>query len=83
MTLTSLAIACLLIVTICYWILCAVSPFGDCRKCRGLGVKTRITRSGKVKAGKTCRRCHGEGKRIRVGWWLSNRASRIHREGTR
>ncbi|WP_349017331.1 hypothetical protein [Streptomyces solicavernae] len=46
-------------------------------------MKTRITRSGKVKAGKTCRRCHGEGKRIRVGWWLSNRASRIHREGTR
>lgn len=82
MTPTLLAIACLLTVTVCYMIRCAVSPFGTCRKCRGVGRKNRITRRGKLKLGNICRRCHGDGRRIRAGWWLVNRARRIHRDAT-
>ncbi|WP_325052028.1 hypothetical protein [Streptomyces triticagri] len=62
---------------------CAVSPFGNCRKCHGLGHKARVNRRGRIKVGKVCRRCRGEGRRIRIGWWLVNRARRIHQDGTR
>jgi hypothetical protein len=77
-----LAVVCLMIVTIGYSGLCAVSPFGDCRKCRGMGHALKADRKGRLKRGKDCRRCHATGKRIRVGRWLYNRAARIHRAGT-
>ena len=48
------------------------SPFGDCRKCRGLGFAMKTDRKGRLKRGKTCRRCKGHGKRIRVGRHLYN-----------
>ncbi|MGW0736334.1 hypothetical protein [Streptomyces sp. NPDC002851] len=83
MTLPVLASTCLLAVTVCYIVVCAVSPFGNCRKCHGVGRKARITRRGRLKVGKVCRRCRGEGRRIRVGWWLFNRTRRLHHEGTR
>ncbi|MFJ8010224.1 hypothetical protein [Streptomyces fagopyri] len=83
MTLTLAAIACLLAVTLCYAGVCAGSPFGNCRKCDGLGFALTTDRKGKPKRGKTCRRCKGHGKRIRVGRWIFNRAQRIYREGTR
>ncbi|MFF0033512.1 hypothetical protein ACFYS7_36180 [Streptomyces avermitilis] len=83
MTLILLAIACLLIVTFGYASVCAASPFGDCRKCHGFGFAMRTDRKGKPKRGKTCRRCKGHGKRIRVGRWLYNRAARTYRAGTR
>ncbi|MCB5177799.1 hypothetical protein [Streptomyces antimicrobicus] len=83
MTPALLALACLLAVTFGYIGLCAVSPFGDCRKCRGFGFALTHDRKGRPKRGKHCRRCDGHGKRIRVGRWLYNRAVRIHRAGTR
>lgn len=83
MTPALLAIACLLAVTLCYGGLCAVSPFGTCRKCRGFGFALTTDRKGRPKRGKHCRRCDGHGKRIRAGRWLYNRAARIHRAGTR
>ncbi|MFJ6935922.1 hypothetical protein [Streptomyces sp. NPDC101132] len=83
MTPALLAIACLLAVTLCYSGLCAVSPFGACRKCRGFGFALTTDRKGRPKRGKHCRRCDGHGKRIRLGRWLYNRAARIHRAGTR
>ncbi|MGG2465621.1 hypothetical protein ACO0M4_38655 [Streptomyces sp. RGM 3693] len=83
MTLPTLAIACLTIVTICYIGLCAVSPFGNCRRCRGFGYQLKKDRRGRVRPGKTCRRCHGDRKRIRVGRHLFNVAARLHRDGTR
>lgn len=75
--------ALLLIITLGYAALCAVSPFGNCRKCRGFGFHLDTDRRGRLKPGKTCRRCHGERKRIRVGRHLFNVARRIHRDGTR
>ncbi|MFE4682580.1 hypothetical protein ACFRNJ_17340 [Streptomyces sp. NPDC056721] len=83
MTLTLAAIACLFTVTLCYAAMCAGSPFGNCRKCDGLGFALTIDRKGRAKRGKTCRRCKGHGKRIRVGRWIFNRAQRLYREGTR
>ncbi|MFF8608416.1 hypothetical protein ACF06X_21020 [Streptomyces sp. NPDC015346] len=77
------ASACLLVVTLGYAALCAASPFGQCRRCDGLGFALTQTRKGKPKRGKTCRRCNGHGIRIRAGRWLYNRAARIHRDGTR
>ncbi len=82
MTLTFPAMACLLMVTLGYAMICAVSPFTNCRKCRGFGFLMQQNRKGRLKRGKQCRRCHGHGKRIRVGRWLFNRAHRIHREGS-
>ncbi|MER6289140.1 hypothetical protein [Streptomyces sviceus] len=83
MTPILLAIACLLFVTFGYASVCAASPFGDCRKCNGFGFAMTTDRKGKPKRGKTCRRCKGHGKRIRVGRWLYNRAARTYRAGTR
>ncbi|WP_329117463.1 hypothetical protein [Streptomyces sp. NBC_01465] len=78
-----LAIACLFAVTLCYASVCAASPFGNCRKCKGHGHIVKITRRGTARRGKDCRRCKGHGKRIRVGRHLYNLAARIHRDGTR
>ena len=75
-------IARLLIVTLGYIGLCAASPFGDCRKCRGMGHALKTNRKGQLKRGKDCRRCHATGKRIRAGRWLYNRWARIYRAGT-
>ncbi|WP_086831234.1 hypothetical protein [Streptomyces sp. NRRL B-24572] len=83
MTPALLAIACLLAVTLGYAAKCAASPFGDCRTCHGMGHLTRTDRKGRPKRGKDCRRCQATGKRIRVGRWLYNRASRTYRAGTR
>lgn len=82
MTPIPLAITCLLAITLCYGSLCAGSPFGRCRRCNGLGFQLTTDRRGKPKRGKTCRRCRGKGRRIRIGRWLYNRAQHIHREGT-
>ncbi|MFF3633973.1 hypothetical protein [Streptomyces sp. NPDC002250] len=75
------AIACLAFVMLSYCGLCAASPFGDCRKCRGMGHALKHDRKGRLKRGKDCRRCHATGKRIRTGRWLYNRWTRIYRAG--
>jgi hypothetical protein len=82
MSLTVPAVAFLLVVTLCYVALCAGSPFGTCRKCRGMGHATKVNRRGKVKRGKPCRRCGATGQRIRVGRHLFNLAQRLYRDGT-
>ncbi|MFI6933536.1 hypothetical protein [Streptomyces sp. NPDC050287] len=82
MTPVLLAIACLIAVTLGYGGLCAASPFGNCRRCRGMGHALKTDRKGRMKRGKDCRRCHATGKRIRTGRWLYNRWARIYRAGT-
>ncbi|KKD07130.1 hypothetical protein [Streptomyces sp. WM6386] len=82
MPLVLLAITLLIGVTLCYVAVCAASPFGDCRKCHGMGHKLKADRKGRLKRGKDCRRCHATGKRIRVGRRLYNRFARIYRAGT-
>jgi hypothetical protein len=83
MTSIALAITCPLIVTLCYAALCAVSPFGTCRKCRGFGFAMTTDRKGRAKRGKHCRRCDGHGIRIRTGRHLYHLAARLHHDGTR
>ncbi|MFJ3527282.1 hypothetical protein [Streptomyces sp. NPDC090132] len=83
MTLPSLTITCLLAVTLCYGFKCWLSPFGDCRHCRGMGHAIHVDRKGKPKRGKDCRRCKATGKRIRVGRHLFNVSRRTYRAGTR
>ncbi|MFE0455360.1 hypothetical protein ACFW2D_29660 [Streptomyces sp. NPDC058914] len=83
MSLAVLATAFLLAVTFCYVVKCWLSPFGDCRKCDGMGHGFKTDRKGKTRRGKDCRRCDATGKRIRVGRWIYNRAARTYRAGTR
>ena len=83
MSLPLSAMPVLVLAVVCYAALCAVSPFGNCRKCRGFGFHVRQNRRGRITRGRDCRRCRGVGKRIRVGRHLYNVASRLHREGTR
>lgn len=83
MPLFALASALALLVTLGYTAVCAASPFGNCRKCSGLGFQLKHNKRGHAKRGKHCRRCDGVGKRIRTGRHLFNVAARIHRDGTR
>lgn len=82
MTLLLLACTCLLAVTFGYLSLCASSPYGDCRKCRGFGFAMKTDRKGRLKRGKPCRRCKGHGKRIRVGRHLYNLWLHVYRDGS-
>ncbi|MEU0894230.1 hypothetical protein [Streptomyces massasporeus] len=82
MTPALLAITLLIGVTLCYIAVCTASPFGNCRKCSGMGHALKTDRKGRLKRGKDCRRCRATGKRIRVGRWLYNRWARIYRAGT-
>ncbi|MFH8482647.1 hypothetical protein [Streptomyces sp. NPDC018055] len=83
MTPALLASALLMFLTLSYASLCAASPFGNCRKCRGWGFAMKTDRKGRAKRGKDCRRCKATGKRIRIGRHLYNVAARLHRDGTR
>ncbi len=83
MALAALASACLPIVTLCYVVRCWLSPFGPCRACDGMGHALITDRKGRLKRGRTCRRCHGHGIRIRVGRHLWNWWRRTYRTGTR
>jgi ribosomal protein L40E len=83
MTLPALASALLLLVTLGYIGLCAGQPFARCRKCSGLGFALATDRKGRPKRGKTCRRCHGHGIRIRRGRHLYNLWRRTYDRGTR
>ncbi|KAK1180862.1 hypothetical protein B7755_023580 [Streptomyces sp. NBS 14/10] len=83
MSLPALDTAFLLVVTLGYSIKCWLSPFGNCRKCDGMGHDLKTDRKGRLKRGKDCRRCQATGKRIRVGRWIYNRATRTYRAGTR
>ncbi|WP_328399635.1 hypothetical protein OHS70_22015 [Streptomyces sp. NBC_00390] len=60
-----------------YAALCALSPFGPCRKCRGTGIRTAR------KTVKACRRCRGQRLRLRIGRRLLNTSRDIQRVGTR
>lgn len=82
MTPALLAITLFIGITLCYIAVCAASPFGNCRKCSGMGHALKTDRRGRLKRGKDCRRCRATGKRIRVGRWLYNRWARIYRAGT-
>ncbi|MGW5178238.1 hypothetical protein ACWERY_28370 [Streptomyces sp. NPDC004082] len=79
---TLLAITLLFGVMFCYAAVCVGSPFGNCRKCRGMGHALKTDRKERLKRGKDCRRCKATGKRIRAGRWLYNRWARIYRAGT-
>lgn len=77
------AIPLVVLATLCYAALCAVSPLGCCRKCHGFGFKVKQDRRGRITRGRNCRRCRGHGQRVRIGRRLYNATTRLHREGTR
>ncbi|MEU9132822.1 hypothetical protein AB0D08_32745 [Kitasatospora sp. NPDC048540] len=83
MTPIALALACLLAVTLSYALVCAVSPFTTCRACKGFGFKTRTTRTGAIKRGRDCRRCHATGRRLRIGRRLHNHSVAARESGRR
>ncbi|MFC9748859.1 hypothetical protein [Streptomyces niveus] len=60
-----------------YAALCMASPFGPCRKCSGTGLRELR------KGAKTCRRCHGRRRRLRIGTRAYNAWRRTHAAGTR
>jgi len=69
----------LIVVTLCYAIVCAANPFRTCRRCSGAGI--RGTRLGL--RSRSCPRCDGVGIHIRFGRHLFNEVSRLYRDGTR
>jgi hypothetical protein len=70
----------LVLITLGYTLTCAAAPFGRCRKCAGYGRKAgrngRLTRT-------VCRRCGGNGLRVRVGRRAYEWIAREYRDGTR
>ncbi|WP_405193437.1 hypothetical protein [Streptomyces anulatus] len=73
----ALASLLILLTTAGYAVLCAVKPFAPCRKCSGIGVRTRR------RTVTVCRRCHGDRARLRIGRRLLNNSRSIHAAGTR
>lgn len=66
-----------------YAALCWIKPFGNCRKCRGMGYRTKTDRHGRPKRGKPCRRCRTTGLRLRAGRRIHNYAVHVHDDGAR
>ena len=82
MTPIAATIALILLFTLGYAAVCAAQPFARCGRCNGFGFATTTDRKGRPKRGKTCRRCKGHGKRIRVGRHLYNLWLHVYRDGT-
>lgn len=60
-----------------YAVLCAVRPFGRCRRCDGTGETTRFGKP------RTCPRCRGHKLRLRLGCRAHNAWRRTHEAGAR
>ncbi|GAA2218882.1 hypothetical protein GCM10010104_04750 [Streptomyces indiaensis] len=60
-----------------YAVLCAVKPFGPCRRCRGAGEIERFRKA------RRCPRCRGKRLRLRVGRRAHNAWRRTHQVGNR
>ncbi|TXJ73292.1 hypothetical protein E2C11_29570 [Streptomyces lavendulae] len=59
-----------------YAVLCAVKPFGPCRRCRGTGETERFGKP------RSCPRCHGRRHRLRTGRRAHNAWRRTRDAGT-
>lgn len=72
-----------------YAALCAWSPLGRCRACRGRMVHARrgpkVLRwwLDKTRGAKLCRRCDATGRRIRIGRRAYDHLRRLQRAGNR
>lgn len=60
-----------------YAVLCAVRPFGQCRRCDGTGEIERFRKT------RTCPRCRGHKLRLRLGRRAHNAWRRTHAAGAR
>ncbi|MFF1297947.1 MULTISPECIES: hypothetical protein [unclassified Streptomyces] len=60
-----------------YAMLCAVKPFGQCRRCDGTGEIERFRKT------RTCPRCRGRKLRLRLGRRAHNTWRRTHEAGAR
>lgn len=61
------------VVLLGYAVVCAVWPYGICRRCHG--ASRLVTRRGRTV--RRCRRCRGSGLRLRLGRRLYNHVSRF------
>lgn len=59
----ALLILAVIIITVCYFVACAVWPFTACRHCGGGGQSRSPTR----RAYRYCRHCEGTGTQLRTG----------------
>jgi hypothetical protein len=73
MSLPLAAIALGLAAALLYALRLWADPFGRCIWCRGDGIR----------GGTHCRRCNGNGRRVRLGRRLADRIRREYRNGTR
>jgi hypothetical protein len=48
----------------CYTIMCAIFPFGHCRRCKGTA---KLYSPFNRKTFRLCPRCEGTGRRVRIG----------------
>lgn len=64
----------LTVITLCYAWLCWMRPFKRCRTCNGRGQTTTWF----LHRCRTCRRCAGEGWRLRHGRRAYNHLRRLH-----
>ncbi|WP_229405208.1 hypothetical protein [Micromonospora sp. NBRC 110038] len=77
--LASLPCTALILITVGYLTVCAVSPFGRCRACHTTG-RTR-SRLGGIR--RDCRHCAGTGLRIRYGRHIINHLHDEYEAGKR
>lgn len=75
----------LLTLTLGYATLCAASPFGTCRRCKGRPLARRRPLTlgrifGRRPYRRVCRRCHDTGIRLRLGRRLYNHLWRLTRD---
>ena len=69
-TIADLLCPVLTLLTLGYATICAISPYGACRRCSGLG----YTGAPRGRRSQPCRRCDATGIRIRFGRHLYHRA---------
>ncbi|GAA1423087.1 hypothetical protein ACFQZ4_54365 [Catellatospora coxensis] len=74
-TLTALPTAALVLLTLGYIGLCWLLPFRRCQNCTGTG----WTRTPLLRRTRPCRRCNGDGVRLRVGRRLFNHFAHLRR----
>ena len=68
-----------IVLTIGYLLTCWIWPFGNCRRCKGLGKR----KAPFGRAFRHCPRCEGSGLRVRIGRHVINRLRDTRRAGSK
>ena len=68
-----------IVLTALYLFTCWIWPFGNCRRCKGLGKR----KAPLGRAFRHCPRCEGTGYRVRIGRHVLNRLRDTRRAGSK